>query len=655
MHTVLQRALLYMPQSAFAYSASLPHRPSDTAPDASMRLRARAWAWAWACAALLCGAGLYGGSVFAQDTNHTAKASRQDARLQFYQTLVGEIAARAGDSTAAYRFLIEAAKTSADPRLYERAVDIAVTAGSGPLAWQAAGMWAAALPDSLDAQRAILRLSLALGREQDIANSLTRILNLSAAPDRVELIRAIPLTLQRLPANSQVDTVRVLQQALKSFVTQTDTASAAYAAIGFMQLSSGRTAAALDSARQAQRVNTEEADGARLALALMDQGVTQAEPIVLAHLNTKTHNTRVRFEYAKVLYSDHRTREAQRQAQQVVREDTNYVPAWLLLGQLWLDQNDTVQAQQAAMQALAIGKAYSEQAADSQRPPQDAQDAQDLQNAQDAQDTPDASNRPVSPSAQAAITQALFLLSDVAQAKGNWTEAEEWLGQVNHAQDAQTVLYKRAVLLGKQGFIDRGYALLEGMPQTNATQLRIKQATQVQWLRQFDQMYRAYMLLADMNQRFPNDPDLLYEQAMLADKLGQPEDMERLLRRVMDIKPDHHHAYNALGYALADRGERLPEALTLIEKALTFAPYDPYITDSLGWVYFRMGQLDKAERVLRKAYNIKADGEIAGHLGEVLWQSNQRDAAISLWREALSRQPDNDTLRATMQRFGVEP
>jgi tetratricopeptide (TPR) repeat protein len=646
MHTVLQRALLYMPQPAFAYFASRPHRPRGHSLGASLRLRT------WACAAAFCGAGLFGGSVFAQDANHAAKASRQDARLQFYQTLVGEIAARAGDSTAAYRFLIEAAKTSADPRLYERAVDIAVTAGSGPLAWQAAGMWAAALPDSLDAQRAVLRLSLALGREQDIANSLSRILNLSAAPDRVELIRAIPLTLQRLPANSQVDTVRVLQQALKPFVAQTDTASAAHAAIGFVQLSTGRTAAALDSARQAQRVNTEEADGARLALALMDQGVTQAEPIVLAHLNTKTHNTRVRFEYAKVLYSDHRTREAQRQAQQVVREDTNYVPAWLLLGQLWLDQNDTVQAQQAAMQALTIGKAYSEQAADSQRPPQDEQDAQDLQ---DAQDTPDASNRPGSPSAQAAITQALFLLSDVEQAKGNWTEAEKRLGQVNHAQDAQTVLYKRAVLLGKQGFIDRGYALLEGMPQTNAAQLRIKQATQVQWLRQFDQMYRAYMLLADMNQRFPNDPDLLYEQAMLADKLDQPADMERLLRRVMDIKPDHHHAYNALGYALADRGERLPEALTLIEKALTFAPYDPYITDSLGWVYFRMGQLDKAESVLRKAYNIKADGEIAGHLGEVLWQGNQQDAAISLWREALSRQPDNDTLRATMQRFGVEP
>lgn len=646
MHTVLQRALLYMPQPAFAYFASRPHRPRGHSLGASLRLRT------WACAAAFCSAGLFGGSVFAQDANHAAKASRQDARLQFYQTLVGEIAARAGDSTAAYRFLIEAAKTSADPRLYERAVDIAVTAGSGPLAWQAAGMWAAALPDSLDAQRAVLRLSLALGREQDIANSLSRILNLSAAPDRVELIRAIPLTLQRLPANSQVDTVRVLQQALKPFVAQTDTASAAHAAIGFVQLSTGRTAAALDSARQAQRVNTEEADGARLALALMDQGVTQAEPIVLAHLNTKTHNTRVRFEYAKVLYSDHRTREAQRQAQQVVREDTNYVPAWLLLGQLWLDQNDTVQAQQAAMQALTIGKAYSEQAADSQRPPQDEQDAQDLQ---DAQDTPDASNRPGSPSAQAAITQALFLLSDVAQAKGNWTEAEKWLGQVNHAQDAQTVLYKRAVLLGKQGFIDRGYALLEGMPQNNAAQLRIKQATQVQWLRQFDQMYRAYMLLADMNQRFPNDPDLLYEQAMLADKLDQPADMERLLRRVMDIKPDHHHAYNALGYALADRGERLPEALTLIEKALTFAPYDPYITDSLGWVYFRMGQLDKAESVLRKAYNIKADGEIAGHLGEVLWQGDQQDAAISLWREALSRQPDNDTLRATMQRFGVEP
>ncbi|UFS56412.1 tetratricopeptide repeat protein [Comamonadaceae bacterium M7527] len=544
---------------------------------------------------------------------------RQAYALQLYQALVGEMAAYQGDVNSAYRFLMEAANNSGDTRLYERAVAVAVESGSGPLAWQAASTWGKTQPDSIEAQRAILRVALAIGREQGITSSLTNILRLSPEPSRLELIRATPATLQRLPPNSDVDAERVLTVALAPFANKPTTAAAVKAAIGFVQLSANNTQKALQSARQAFEADEADTEGARLALALVEQGITAGEPLLLAHLHRNPQSTRVRFGYARSLYNDHRTSEALAQVQRVVSDEPDYTPAWLLLGRLRLETNALQQAQDVGLRALNLSK----------------------------KETP--------PGAQITQTQALYLLSDIALAKQEWQAAADWLDQADSPDNANTVLYKRAVLQGKRGYIAQGYALLDNMAQDSEQALRLKLMTKAQWLREFEQFAKAYNVLTELNNRFPNDADLLYEQAMMADKLGKSADMERLLRQVMTVQPDHHHAYNALGYSFADKGERLPEAKALIEKALGFAPNDPYIIDSLGWVYFRLGELGKAQDVLRKAYGIKADGEIAAHLGEVLWADNQREAAIALWREALTRHKDNETLRNTMLRFGIAP
>ena len=163
----------------------------------------------------------------------------------------------------------------------------------------------------------------------------------------------------------------------------------------------------------------------------------------------------------------------------------------------------------------------------------------------------------------------------------------------------------------------------------------------------------ANSLLASANQKYPNDVDLLYEQSMMAEKLNKLDEMERLLRKVIELKPDHHHAYNALGYSLAERNLRLPEAKALIQKALEIAPGEPFITDSLGWVEYRIGNRDEALRLLRGAYQSRPDPEIAAHLGEVLWVSGQRDEARRVWREGRSRDSANDVLRETLARLRV--
>jgi Flp pilus assembly protein TadD len=142
---------------------------------------------------------------------------------------------------------------------------------------------------------------------------------------------------------------------------------------------------------------------------------------------------------------------------------------------------------------------------------------------------------------------------------------------------------------------------------------------------------------------------------MVAEKMGRYDDMERLLRELIAKKPDYQHAYNALGYSLAERNVRLPEAKQLIEKALQLSPGDPFISDSLAWVQYRMGDKAAALHILQTAYKDRPDPEIAAHLGEVLWSMGDRDQAQSVWREGLLQSPDNETLQETLKRLKVKP
>jgi tetratricopeptide (TPR) repeat protein len=182
----------------------------------------------------------------------------------------------------------------------------------------------------------------------------------------------------------------------------------------------------------------------------------------------------------------------------------------------------------------------------------------------------------------------------------------------------------------------------------------MKISAEVQLQRDGKQYRSAYEFLAEASARHPNDFDLIYDMAMMAEKLGKLDEMERLLRQVMAGKPDYQHAYNALGFSLAERNTRLGEARQLVLKALEYAPADPFITDSLAWVEFRAGNLAEALHLLQGAFKAKPDAEIAAHLGEVLWTLGRRDEALSVWKEGSQINADNETLLDTLKRLRVK-
>jgi tetratricopeptide (TPR) repeat protein len=258
------------------------------------------------------------------------------------------------------------------------------------------------------------------------------------------------------------------------------------------------------------------------------------------------------------------------------------------------------------------------------------------------------------PAADRGLAQAYLSLAQISEKRMDIAQAEAWLARIESPEELLNAQVRRAGMLARQGRVDEARQLIRSQPEKTVAEARLKLNAEVQLLREAKLHQAAYNLISDSLNRFQGDPDLTYDLAMMAEKIGKFDDMERLLRSVIASKPDYQHAYNALGYSLAERNIRLPEARQLIKKALEFAPDDPFITDSLGWVEFKSGNLPEALRILQGAYKARPDAEIAAHLGEVMWVMGRREQAMTVWREGLALSPDNDTLRDTLKRLRVK-
>ena len=560
------------------------------------------------------------GSAFgAAPASETPDNSSLDGEL-FYQMLVSEMSARAGDNGSAYALMLNAARKANSSRLYERAVEIALRARSGESALDAAQAWARAFPSSREANRFHLQILLGLNKIPETQEPIKRELASLAPTERAVAISLLPRYFSRTTDKKLA--ARVLESSLATELPNRVTGPNAWAAIGALRLQAEDMDGALDAARRGAALDPAAEGPILLATALISPKAPAAEVMVRTYLESKPEAD-VRMAYARSLINAQRYAEAYSQAQTLSIEKPDFADVWLMRGSLELQNANLPMAESSLKAYVALN------------PPSDEADHGSAMSR--------------------GLVQAYLLLSQVAEQGHKLDDAKGYLQKIESPTDALRVQRRYAGILARQGKIDEARMVIRAVPELQASDALDKLNAEVQLLRDSRQYAAAYQLLQEAVARYPDDTELVYDQAMIAEKIGKPDEMESLLRKVMQAKPDYHHAYNALGYSLADRNIRLTEARELIRKALEFAPNDPFIIDSLAWVEFRSGNSAEALRLLTGAFQVRPDAEIAAHLGEVLWAAGHRDRASAIWKEGVGLNPNNETLLETMRRLRGNP
>lgn len=592
-----------------------------------------------------CAAALLLAPAFALAAAETPRRSALDAQL-FYQLLIAEMQLRAGDAGGAYRVLLEAARRSGQPELFRRAMDVALQARAGNEALAAVRAWREAEPRAADPLRLELQILAALGRLGESAAPLQALLGLTPEADRSGVIAALPRLFER--AGDKRDAATVMAEALAPQLDAESTRTAARVAIGRAWLAADEADRALALAREAAQADPSSSAPVLLALELMPSR-PQAESIVAAHFAEPGREVALHMAYVRALTLAQRHDDAIAQLGAINRERPGEAQPYLTLGALHLEQRRLDEADAALRRFVEL----TQHAAAGPTEP-----AGTAPGPAESAGTPPAGERQPDPApphaAQRGLTQAWLMLAQIAEQRGDTAAAEQWLARVDDPERAVEVQARRALLIARQGRVDEALASLRALPERDSGDARAKLVAEAQLLRELKRWQAAFDTYGRALQASPDDADLLYEQAMVAEQMDRLDLLEERMRRLIELQPDHAHAHNALGYSLADRGLRLDEARRLIERALELMPGDPFITDSLGWVEFRAGNLAEARRLLEQAWAKRPDTEIGAHLGEVLWAMGERDAARGIWRQARERGADNEVLNETLKRLQVE-
>ncbi|HQY07138.1 MAG: tetratricopeptide repeat protein, partial [Leptothrix sp. (in: Bacteria)] len=554
-----------------------------------------------------------------------------DAEL-FAQILVSELDLRQGEAAQAIQRMTALARRYKDEQLFRRAVDMAVQARAPEPAVATLKTWRQTLPRSVAAAEVQAQILAALGRANEAAEAARAWIELTPAPQRPAVLLGLP----RLVVKGQqaAALVPLLDALLKPWRDAPATRLPALLSTARLRMAAGELSRAVDAAREAQALDATSDGAAVIGLELMDHE-PGAESLVTTYLNNARPAAGiVRIGYARRLTAAQRFKEAASTLEAATASDPQLASAWLMQGALQLELGQPARARDALKRFVELRhRQVADQAAQASADGADDDEADDGITQQ--------------------LSQAHLMLAQASEQLGDFQDAQEWLDRLGEQARSPAALTRRASVLARQGRVDEAKTLLMQLPEGTPEQARSKVLSQTQLLRDAQRWQEAYDLLQQANSRFQDDSEFLYEQALLEEKFGKHDDMERLLRRVIQIKPDQQHAYNALGYSLADRGLRLEEARQLIGKALQLAPGDPFITDSLGWVEFRLGNRQDALKLLRDAYDRRPDAEIAAHLGEVLWSDGQRDAALTVWRAGRDRDAGNEVLKQTLQRLKV--
>lgn len=518
-----------------------------------------------------------------------------------FKLTLAEIALQRGQPHVAVPAFLDVARTTKDPRVARRATEVAWSARFMPAALEAATLWLQSDPESARARQTVIALLVTQSRLDEALPHLKTWLG--AEPDRVgqnflqlsSLLAsyqdkaAILRMLRTLAADYPAVPEASLAVAQAAWNAE-DQAAALTAAQKALQLKPGWELAALFQARALQRES-------------VDQAVAFLEEFVRANPGARD----ARLNLARLLVAARRYPDARKQFEILVGEAPNNPEIAMAVATLSMQAKDYVAAELQLRRALEI--------------------------------------KPKDPDL------VRMYLGQVNEELKRYDEALQWYASITHGQQFIPAQARYAGVLARQGKLDAARKHLRDVSAGDAQQRVQLTLAEAGLLREAQKYREAFDFLGAAVAQSPDAPDLLYDYAMAAEKIDRIDIMETSLRRVIEIRPTHAHAFNALGYSLADRNMRLDEAYALIETALKLAPEDSYILDSMGWVLFRLGRLEEARAYLQRSFDARPDAEIAAHLGEVLWVLGRQSDARKIWADAQRDHPHNDVLQATIKRL----
>lgn len=525
-----------------------------------------------------------------------------------YKLLSSEIAFQRGDWQTSYVTLLSLAQQTRDPRIARRAAEVALSAKQADEALAAVRLWRSLAPNSDEATQYYLSFVIL----SDNLAEARPILEQRLKEARPQTRGLLAFQMQRLLARAKDKTAAftLLEQILTPYLDLPEARLA---------LAQGAYAKGdVERARQEAQTALNSKPDSELAILALVQ-VTPEKTDALKLLNnfvTKYPKARdVRMAYARMLVEQKQYTKARGEFEALLKEQPQDPTSLYALGVLGMQTNDFKSAEHYLTTYLNVLAAK----------PDDERDP----------------------------TQALLLLAQIAEERKDSEAALKWLAQIEPGEAYLNAQIKRAQVIAKRGDMADARKLLRDIATNGEREESQIIVAEGQLLRDANLLRESLNVFKDGLKRFPTNTDILYDYAMVAEKSSQWDVMEAALRKIMELAPNNQHAYNALGYSLAERNVRLDEAQVLIDKALKLAPDDPFIMDSMGWVQFRLGKLKEAETLLRRAYDLRPDVEIAAHLGEVLWVKGQKDDAQKLWRDAQTKDPQNDTLKSTLARLNV--
>ena len=518
-----------------------------------------------------------------------------------YQTLLAEIAGQRGNLDLSASAYMDLARSTRDPRVARRAAEMALHGRNLDMALQATRLWVEIDPESSQAHQMMAGLLVSANRLDELQPHVAKLLAQEGENLGDGLMR-----LNRLFARYPDK---------KAVLTMVEQLTQPY--IGLPEAHFARAQAALNAAEWRRGVaGADKALDLRpdwdLAVMLKAQLQRTESPeaaieTLRTYLAGHPQAREVRLQYARNLVGARKFSQARTEFQRLLGDFPGNVDVIYAVAVLSVQLSDWEAAEENFKKLL--GKDFAE------------------------------------------IDTVRLYLGQIAEERKQFDAALRWYAEVAPGEQYLAAQLRIAQLLARQGNLDAGRRHLQEVRAAgNADRIQLLLA-ESQLLRDGGRTQEAYELLAGGLATQPEQSELLYESALLAEKLGRHEAMEASLRKLIRLKPEHAHAYNALGYSFAERNQRLEEAEQLVLKALQLSPDDPFIIDSMGWVLYRKGDNQGALTHLQRAFSIRPDPEIAAHLGEVLWALGRRDEAKRIWQEAAKAHPGNEGLAEVIKRF----